>query len=206
MGLPVREKVISISLRKNETELTSKRENKILFSFFPINEGHLDFCSTNLPQASTRWVGSTFSSHCQLSSKQPRWLTSATLIIFSSEISGMLGIKLQTAGFRIKYANHCAMVCSILQKSQNEIFVRNYPWTPTVGCLRPWLERFNQEIYAEVFFSIFIFRVRWNRTNFKTAGSQKKSLAQFYQQSVELNPGRLGGKLKGCAIRQIRKF
>ena len=43
------------------------------------------FCSTSFPLASTRWVLSTFSSHCQRSSKQCRWLTSATSTIFSSE-------------------------------------------------------------------------------------------------------------------------
>ena len=40
------------------------------------------FCSTGLPLTRTRWVWSTFSSHCTLSSNQRWWLTSATLIIF----------------------------------------------------------------------------------------------------------------------------
>ena len=35
------------------------------------------FCSTGLPLASTRWLRSTFSSHCPLSSIQCRWLISA---------------------------------------------------------------------------------------------------------------------------------
>ena len=40
------------------------------------------FCRTSYTLASTRWVWSTFSSCCSLSSKQRCWLTSATLIIF----------------------------------------------------------------------------------------------------------------------------
>ena len=52
------------------------------------------FCSTSLPLASNRWVWSTFSSRCPLSSKHGRRLTSVTSTIFSYEIIlGMLGIK-----------------------------------------------------------------------------------------------------------------
>ena len=40
------------------------------------------FCSTGLPLARTWLVGSTFSSHYILSSKQHHWLTSAPSIIF----------------------------------------------------------------------------------------------------------------------------
>ena len=40
------------------------------------------FCSTSLPLARTRWVPSTLSSHCPLSSNQRRWLTSVTSNIF----------------------------------------------------------------------------------------------------------------------------
>ena len=43
------------------------------------------YCSTGLPLARTRSVWSTFSSHFSLSSKQRRWLTSATLTTVSSE-------------------------------------------------------------------------------------------------------------------------
>ena len=39
------------------------------------------FCSTSLPQASTRWVWSTISSHSPLSFKQRCWLTSATALL-----------------------------------------------------------------------------------------------------------------------------
>ena len=38
------------------------------------------------PKVGTRWIRSTFSSHCQLSSNQHRWLTSGTSIIYSSEM------------------------------------------------------------------------------------------------------------------------
>ena len=38
------------------------------------------------PKVGTRWIRSTFSSHCQLSSYQHRWLTSGTPIIYSSEM------------------------------------------------------------------------------------------------------------------------
>ena len=56
------------------------------------------FC-TGLPLARTRWVRTTFSSHCTLSSNQYSWLTSATAIIISSENSlGMLGIKPRLLG------------------------------------------------------------------------------------------------------------
>ena len=51
------------------------------------------FCSNRLPQASTRWLQSTFTSHCPLSSKQHRWLTSASSTIYFSEKNlGTLGI------------------------------------------------------------------------------------------------------------------
>ena len=43
---------------------------------------YLNFCGTCLPLASTRWVWSTFSSHCPLSSYQRRWFTSAMAIFF----------------------------------------------------------------------------------------------------------------------------
>ena len=43
------------------------------------------FGITSLPLAFTRWVQSTFSSHCPLSSKQRHWLTSAKVTIFSFE-------------------------------------------------------------------------------------------------------------------------
>ena len=58
------------------------------------------FCSAILPLVSTRWVQSTFSSLCPLSSKQRRWLTSVTSTIFSSEIFlGTLGIEPGAAGY-----------------------------------------------------------------------------------------------------------
>ena len=42
----------------------------------------------------SRWVQSTFSSHCPLSSNQCRWLTSETTIVFPlRKISGMLGVE-----------------------------------------------------------------------------------------------------------------
>ena len=40
------------------------------------------FWNTGLPVAQTRWVQSTFSSHCPLSYNQCRWLTSAALVTF----------------------------------------------------------------------------------------------------------------------------
>ena len=46
------------------------------------------FFSTCLPLAGTRWVRSSFSSHCPLSSNQRHWLTSATSIIFPVNIFG----------------------------------------------------------------------------------------------------------------------
>ena len=69
----------------------------------------LGFCSTSLPLASTRWVHSTFSSHCLLCSKQHRWIISAATTNFSSKnFSGTLGIEPGAAGSKSKYANHCA--------------------------------------------------------------------------------------------------
>ena len=69
------------------------------------------FCRTSLPLASSRCVRSTFLSHCPLSSKQCRWLTSARSTNFSSEkYLGMLGIKPGAAGSGSKCANHCAML------------------------------------------------------------------------------------------------
>ena len=59
------------------------------------------FCSTSLSLASTKWVRSTFSSHCPLSSKPCHRLTPATSTIFSPEFfwqcwesnPGQLGLK-----------------------------------------------------------------------------------------------------------------
>ena len=50
------------------------------------SQGHLCFCSTDLPLARTRWVQSRFSSHCPLSSHQRSWLTSETSIISSLKV------------------------------------------------------------------------------------------------------------------------
>ena len=75
------------------------------------------FCFTNLPQARIRWVRSTFSSHCPLSSKQRCccWLSlaSSTIIFSSEKNSGTLGIKRGVAGFGRKYENHFAMLPSL---------------------------------------------------------------------------------------------
>ena len=46
------------------------------------------FCSTGLPLAKTRWIRSTFSIHCPLSSNQCHWLTLATLIMFHLNFLG----------------------------------------------------------------------------------------------------------------------
>ena len=56
-----------------------------MFSHFPDGKYYNFFCITSLPLAFTRWVQSTFSSHCPLSSKQRHWLTSAKVTIFSIE-------------------------------------------------------------------------------------------------------------------------
>ena len=49
------------------------------------------FCSTGLPLARTKWVWSTFSTPCPLSSNQGGWLTSATSIIFPMIFFGNVG-------------------------------------------------------------------------------------------------------------------
>ena len=57
------------------------------------------YCSSSLPLASTRWVWSTFSNHCSLSSNQHCSITSTTSTIFSSEKkSATLGIEHGAAG------------------------------------------------------------------------------------------------------------
>ena len=67
------------------------------------------FCG-RLKIPSARWVWSTFSSDCPLSSKQCNWLTSTSLTFFSSEIfSGTIGNPLRAAGSGSKFANHCAV-------------------------------------------------------------------------------------------------
>ena len=58
------------------------------------------FCSTSLPLPSTRWVRSTFSSHCSLFSKQRRWLTSPTLTMFSSK--KIRKVRIQTQSIRVR--------------------------------------------------------------------------------------------------------
>ena len=66
------------------------------------------FCRTGLPLARTRWVRSTFSSHCPLSSNQRRWLASATWIIFPLKIlGGMLGIEPWAAGWEASMLPLC---------------------------------------------------------------------------------------------------
>ena len=79
------------------------RENLELFTFF---------CRTGLPLARTRWVWSTFSSHCQLSSKQCRWLTSATWILFLLNFWGNAGI--WTRGCWVRSKNTTSVLCSPL--------------------------------------------------------------------------------------------
>ena len=74
---------------------------KVLWKIFELvfqlwSEGYIPefFCRT-------RWVWSTFSSHCPLFSKQCHWLTTATSkISFSENILVMLGLKPGAAGSR----------------------------------------------------------------------------------------------------------
>ena len=69
------------------------------------------FRRTGLPVARTRWVQSTFSSHCQLSSNQCRWLTPATSIIFYlRKFLGILRIEPGAGLVRSKYAT--SVLCS----------------------------------------------------------------------------------------------
>ena len=72
----------------------------------PLASTRLPLANTRLPLASTGWVRSSFESHCSLSSKQRRWLTSATSTIFSSEnFLGTLGIKPGAAGLEASMIN-----------------------------------------------------------------------------------------------------
>ena len=69
------------------------------------------FCSASLPLACTRWVQSTLSSHCPLSSKQ---FNLNNIYNFSSEKNSVkLGIEPGAAGSRSKCANHCAKLPSL---------------------------------------------------------------------------------------------
>ena len=71
----------------------------------------LFFCSASLPLASARWVGSTFSSHCSLLSKQPLLINLRNINNFIlRKILGTLKIKPVAAGSRSEYANHYAML------------------------------------------------------------------------------------------------
>ena len=69
----------------------------------------IPFLRTTLPLCRTRWVWSTFSSHCPLSSNQGRWKTLAALIIFFLwKNSGLLGVKPRAAGWEV-ICSICAM-------------------------------------------------------------------------------------------------
>ena len=63
----------------------------------------LFMCNIGLPLAWTRWVPSTFSSHCPLSSKQQHWITSASLIIFP--------LKKFRECWEVNLINWCSFVC-----------------------------------------------------------------------------------------------
>ena len=76
------------------------------------------FWSTSLPQASARWVPSTFSSHCPLSSKHPRWLTSATSTYFPLNFFWNAGNWTQGS----KYANQCAKQPPSIKNITSKIF------------------------------------------------------------------------------------
>ena len=73
----------------------------------------LCFCSTGLPLARTRWVRSTLSSHCPLTSDQVHWFTSATAIIFPLKKIVNAGIQSQGCWVRSKYATsvQCSPLC-----------------------------------------------------------------------------------------------
>ena len=72
---------------------------------------YMFFCRDGLPLARSRWVWSTFSSHCPLSSIQPHWLTSATSIFFPhKKISWTLGIKPGAAGWEASMLPLCYAV------------------------------------------------------------------------------------------------
>ena len=62
------------------------------------------FCSTDLPLGRTRWVWSTFSSHCPLLSYQRWWLTSATLTIFPRKDFVKAENRTRSCWVRSKYA------------------------------------------------------------------------------------------------------
>ena len=77
------------------------------------------FCRFSMPQATTRWARSTFSSRCPHSSKHPPiYLPQQHQQFFPLNFLGvMLGIKPRAAGCGSKYANQCAMLPSPPQSS-----------------------------------------------------------------------------------------
>ena len=86
------------------------------------------------PLARFKWVPSTFSSHCQLSSTQRHWLTSAAITIFSPEIIlRMLGIKPGAAESRSKFANEKLKDVDASTPSASPLyFLLKYSCLPTI--------------------------------------------------------------------------
>ena len=96
------------SRTRTQTSVTLLSQADPLLIYHHVIHHHFNFFSTDLPLAETRWVRSTFSSQCHISSNQCRWLTSAASINFPLKNSGTLGIECVAGGSRSKYANHCS--------------------------------------------------------------------------------------------------
>ena len=105
--------ILAISLEPaNQKMFGVSSQDKGLKNYGMINFSYavLEYKSLNKHSLGpkTRWVQSTFSSHCLLSSGQPHLLTAATSIIFSSEFFlVMLGIKLGAAGWEANILPLC---------------------------------------------------------------------------------------------------
>ena len=70
------------SRTRTQTSVTLLSQADPLLIYHHVIHHHLNFFSTDLPLAETRWGWSTFSSQCHISSNQCDWLTSTTSTFF----------------------------------------------------------------------------------------------------------------------------
>ena len=102
----------------SSTSRSTKSCSGVSATGYPVSSWFsLSFCSTGLPLARTRWVRSTFSSHCPHYSNQTQWLTSATLKIFPLKKFG--NARNRTRGCWVRSKNATSELCNPpLQSSQ----------------------------------------------------------------------------------------
>ena len=137
-----------------------------------------------MPLAGTRWVQSTFSSHSPLSSYKSRWWTLATLIMFSSDFFGMLGIKPRALG---QEANTLTIVlCSShineILANVRDMSIHSIEWRPVSlqqTAPKELIEFANVETFLLNFYLTWLWGINPHWTNDQTRQAAGNSTTNY---------------------------